>query len=97
MTKRVEILASFRGDPNETGHAETYFREGQYADVPEAYADLLVTKGLAAPVEGAMATAPVEIAALASPAMTPLVDAVIGAALPSPPPPPPVSNEGVSK
>lgn len=48
MTKRVEILVSFRGDPNETGHAETYFREGEFPSLSDAFADLIIGKRLAA-------------------------------------------------
>lgn len=92
MTKRVEILVSFRGDPNGTGNAEECFREGHYADVPETYADLLIAKGLAAAVEGVLATAPAELAAIASPAMRPLIDAIAGLP-PLPSPPAPLPND----
>jgi hypothetical protein len=47
MSKTVEILTTFRGDPNETGAAETLFRAGATISLDDAYADLLIAKGLA--------------------------------------------------
>lgn len=45
--KQLEILVTFRGDPENTGAAETVFRAGASVEVPDAYADMLISKGLA--------------------------------------------------
>lgn len=47
MTKQIEILVTFRGDPENTGAAETVFRAGANVEVPDTYADMLIAKGLA--------------------------------------------------
>jgi hypothetical protein len=47
VTKRVEILTTFRGDPDDAGHATRLFTANSPADVPDVFADLIVRKGLA--------------------------------------------------
>lgn len=47
MSRKVEITVSFRGDPENTGAAETLFRAGETPTLEDAYADLIIGKGLA--------------------------------------------------
>ncbi|CAN2532532.1 hypothetical+protein [Methylocapsa aurea] len=62
MTKPVEILTTFHGDPENSGHATHLFSAGDTPNLSDEYADLLVAKGLASlPGTAAPAAAPLPV------------------------------------